>query len=123
DIVEEDDGGVAPGLVRLEQDRADEDIGAARLVDDRGTEGVVILPQAREPFGDGAAPEVGSAVDDHAGRFAGGVGIDGGDPLHGADAGESFGEARRRLRRRSSRSSGWTRMLTIYGGWSGSQWP
>ena len=47
DVVEEDDAGGAGRIGRLAEQRADDDVGAARLVDDGGAEAVEAVAEDR----------------------------------------------------------------------------
>ena len=76
DIVEENDAGGARGVVRLAKKRADHRIVAARLVNGIAAEMVEIRGEAGEPFGERAAAQRRSAIDDHARRLALGMGVD-----------------------------------------------
>src|SRR5262249_14636738 len=82
DIVEKDHAGGARRITRRTEESTDEDIGAARLVDDRGAEAVEFLAKALAAFGQSARTEVRTALDDDAGRLTGGVRIDDADAAH-----------------------------------------
>ncbi len=85
DIVEKDDAGDAAGIGRLTKQGADDDIGAARLVDDGGTERVVMALKQSAPVGEATAAKIRAAGDDHARRLAAGVRIDDMDASGGHD--------------------------------------
>ena len=61
---------------RLDQQRADDDVRAARLVHRRGAEAVELALQALAALGERAAAEVGTAGDDDPRRLAAGVRVD-----------------------------------------------
>ena len=82
DVVKEDDACDARFVARFAQERADEYVGAAGLVDDGGPETVVMLPKSPELVGDRTAAQVGSPADDDACGFAAGMGIDDLDSRH-----------------------------------------
>src|SRR5581483_7530909 len=82
DVVEVDDAGGAAGLRGLDQQRADDDIRAARLVDARGAEAVELAREAIAPLGEAPAAEVRQPVHDYARRLTAGVGIDDLDAPH-----------------------------------------
>src|SRR4029079_13774744 len=69
DVVEEDDAGRATRLVRLDEEGAHEDVGAAGLVGDEFTKGVVLVTESLRPIGERALAEVRAAGQDDAGRL------------------------------------------------------
>ena len=73
-VVEEDHPGGAGRVGRLAQERPDQSVPAARLVDHRLPE-VVGVPQPLQPLVEAAAAQVRSAGDDHPSGLAGGVGV------------------------------------------------
>ena len=76
DVVEEDQTGGASRILRLAQQRADQRVEAARLVDDESPDMIEFLGEALTPLGERAAAERRPAVDDEPRRLALGVGID-----------------------------------------------
>ncbi len=76
DVVEEDQPGGASRILRLAQQRADQRVEAARLVDDESPDMIEFLGEALAPLGERAAAERRPAFDDEPRRFALGVGID-----------------------------------------------
>ena len=66
DIVEEDDAGRAGRVVRLAQQRADQRVVAARLVDGEAADMIELARRSGAPLGERPAPERRPAVDDHA---------------------------------------------------------
>ena len=70
DIVEKNDARSARGIGWLEKGCADDNIRAARFVDDRGSERVMLVAKNFQPFGDAAAAKVGAAANDDASGFA-----------------------------------------------------
>jgi hypothetical protein len=69
--------------MRRAQQRADEDVGAARLVDDGRTEPIEFLAKDARAFRERTATQVGASVDDETSGLAGGVRIDDVDEVHG----------------------------------------
>ena len=69
------------GILRRDEQRADDDVRAARLVDDRRAEPVELASEPLAALRERAAAEIGAAGDDHAGRLAAGVRIDDFDAL------------------------------------------
>jgi hypothetical protein len=59
DVIEEDDAGGAGGVDGCAEQGADEDVGAAGLVDDGGAEPIVRFAKRSQTFGHGAGAEVG----------------------------------------------------------------
>jgi len=59
-----------------------DDIRAAGFVDDGGPVMVELFPEALDAFGERAGAEVGSTVEDDAGGFTAGVGIEDVDLVH-----------------------------------------
>ena len=82
DVVKEDHAGLARRVVRFAEQRADNGVVAARLVDDGGADVIEVGAKAVEAFLDWAAAEIGAAGDDDARGLAAGVGIDYVDPSH-----------------------------------------
>jgi hypothetical protein len=82
DIVEKYHARDAGWVGRFEEGRADDHIGAARLVYDGGTERVMLVAKNFQSVRDAAAAEIGSATDDNASRFATGVRVYDGDAPH-----------------------------------------
>src|SRR5205807_4527661 len=80
DVIEEDDAGRAGRVRRRAEQGGDEDVRAARLVDDGAAEGNVPGPQQVEPGGERPGPQVRPAVDHDAGRFAAGVRVHNANP-------------------------------------------
>src|SRR4029077_5208546 len=76
DVVEVDDAGGAAGLRRLDQERADDHVRAARLVDAGRAEAVELAREALAPLGQAAAAEVRQPVHHDARRLAAGIGVD-----------------------------------------------
>ena len=81
DVVKEDDAGLARRVVRFAEQRADNGVVTARLVDHGGADVIEVGAKAVEAFLDWAAAEIGAAGDDDARGFAAGVGIDYVDPM------------------------------------------
>ncbi len=82
DVVEEDHAGGTGAVLRLDEQRADDHVRAARLVDDGGAVAVELAPEAFAARGKRPRAEVGAAGDDYPGRLAAGVRIDDGQTLH-----------------------------------------
>jgi hypothetical protein len=80
-IIEEDDTGGAGRVYRFTQQSSDDHIGAARLIYDCRSEGVVLGAKAFLPFRERAGAQVGAATHDQSGGLAAGVGINDSDPL------------------------------------------
>src|SRR5206468_6152558 len=55
DVVEKDDARGAPCIGRGAEERADGYVRAARFIDDRGAEGIELLPKSIAPLGQSAA--------------------------------------------------------------------
>ena len=70
-------------VLRLDQQRADQHVRAARLIDHGGAESVVLLAKHLELVGDRARPEFGPAGDDDPRGFAAGMGVDDRNAPHG----------------------------------------
>src|SRR5688500_8403486 len=81
-VVEENDAGARRRIDRLDQQRADDDVGAARLVHRRGAVAVELALQALAPGGQRPAAEVGTTLDDDASRLAARVRVDNLQLLH-----------------------------------------
>jgi hypothetical protein len=75
-VVEEDDARGRGRVNGLEQQRADQDIGAARLAEDGAPEMVVVMAQAIEALSERARAEIRGAGEDATGGLSGGVRID-----------------------------------------------
>ena len=75
-VVEEDDALLAGRVGRLDQQRADHRVGAARLTDHAGAEAVEILAQPFAPLDQRAGAGIGAALHDDAGRLTRGVRVD-----------------------------------------------
>src|SRR6185503_14205678 len=82
DVVEVDDAGGAGLVCRLDEQRTDDHVRAARLVDARRAVAVELPREALAPLGQAAAAEVRHAVDHHAGGLAAGMRVDDADLLH-----------------------------------------
>src|SRR5687767_2684915 len=82
DVVEENDAGARRRVDRLDQQRADDDVGAARLVHRRGPVAVEFALQALAALGERTGAEVGTALDDDSSRLAAGVRVDHFQLLH-----------------------------------------
>src|SRR6185503_7321027 len=76
DVVEEDDTEAAIAAVGRTQQRTDDDIGPARLVDDCGTVVVELLTEARETVAERPAAQVWSAIQHQPGWLPAGVRVD-----------------------------------------------
>jgi hypothetical protein len=86
DVVEEDDPRRARRIVRRNEQRADEDVRPARLIDHRGAVPIErLLLESRPPLGQRSAAEVRPTLADDARRLALGVRINHTDALHGAE--------------------------------------
>ena len=83
DVIEEDDAEVAACTMRWHEQSTDDRIGAAGFIDDRGTVGVEIAPEARGAFIERTGAELGPAVEDEASGLAASVGIEDADGFHG----------------------------------------
>ena len=62
--------------MRLAEKRPDNRIVTVRLVDGEAANMIELAGEAGAAFGERSVAELGSAVDDHAGRLAFGMGID-----------------------------------------------
>ena len=82
DVVEKDRSGNACFVGRFAQEGADQHVGAARFVDRRRTETVMLIPEEFELFGDRSISEIRRAADDNARGFAASVGINDLDFFH-----------------------------------------
>ena len=76
DVVEENHAADAGFIRRLNQQRADHHVRAARLVDDGGAKPVVLITKGLQLLGHSAATEIRPAAHHHARRLAAGVRID-----------------------------------------------
>ena len=75
DVVEEDDAELTRLVVRLDQERPDGHVRAARLTDDGRAKLVVLLPEHLHPFRQRPAAQIRAALEHKPGRFAAGVRI------------------------------------------------
>jgi len=75
DVIEEDDAGDAGGVDGFAEDGSDDDVGAARLVNDGGAEGIVEALEAVHAVGEWALAEVRASGQDEAGGLSAGVGV------------------------------------------------
>jgi hypothetical protein len=75
DIVEEDDAELAGLVMRLDEERAHDDVGAARFADDGRAEVVVLLLENLHPLAERSAAQVRTALEHEARRLAAGMGI------------------------------------------------
>ena len=78
-VIEEDDTGGRIRIDRRNEQSANIDIGAARLIDDCGAIMIEVAAESIAAIGERAGAEVGSAIDDDSGRLAFGVRIDDAD--------------------------------------------
>ena len=76
DVVEEDHAGRRAGIVRRQEDCADQHVRPAGLVDDGRAKPVELRAKAFAPLGHAAAAEIRPAVDHHPRRLAAGMRID-----------------------------------------------
>jgi hypothetical protein len=83
DIVKEDDSGGACLVQGLAQERADDNVGAPRLVDHGGAEIIVVAAEALAALGKRAVAEVGPSLQNEARGFSGGVGVEDRDAADG----------------------------------------
>jgi hypothetical protein len=72
-VVEEDDGSGTVRICRIEQERAHQNVGAARLAQDSAPIVVVVAAQAFKPLSERAGAEVGKAGEYTAGGLSRGV--------------------------------------------------
>ena len=75
-IIKEDDAGGAGGINGIAEQRADDYVGASRLVHDCGTKIIVLAAKTLEALGKRAGAEIGASTDNDASGFASGVGVD-----------------------------------------------
>jgi len=83
DVIEENHAGGAGFVRRLDQQRADHHIRAARFVDHRGAETVVLRAECLQLIGDASGAKGRPAGNDHPSRLAAGMRINDGDASHG----------------------------------------
>jgi len=83
DVVEKNDAKIAVLTVRGNEQCADDRVGAAGLVDDRGAVGIEVVAEAHGPFLERAAPEIGAAVEYEPRGLTASVGIERADGFHG----------------------------------------
>lgn len=76
DIIEEDDTRCGGGIFRLAEERADEHVGAAWFVDDRGPERIVLRGEAAGAMRERMIAKVGPPGDHDPGGLARSMGID-----------------------------------------------
>ena len=108
DIIEEDDAASHDGSEGSHSSAPTMASISARLIDHRRAEMVEPVAEALQPFGHRAAPEIGTARDNHPRRLASGVGIDNVDPAADHARAASAGRvamACRMMPRISSRSA------------------
>ena len=79
DVVEEDHTGGAGGIDGIAEERADDYVRTARLIDDRCAEIIMQTLEAISAIGERPTAEIGSTIDDEAGRLSGGVRVEDGN--------------------------------------------
>ena len=75
DVIEENHAGRARFILRFHKQRTDNHVRAARLVDDGGTELIVLLAEYLQPVSRGTATQFRPSGDDDARRLTAGVRI------------------------------------------------
>ncbi len=83
DVVEEEDAGLTGGVMGRDEEGTHHDIRTTGFVDDGGAEGVELILETPEAVGQGTVAEVGAALEDDAGGFTAGMGVEDADPARG----------------------------------------
>ena len=100
DIVEEDDASGACGIVRFAQERPNDRVVAARLVDGEAAEMIELAGEAGASFSKRTVAERWSPIHDHAGGFTLGMGIDDPHRVQSLAPGQEAYQARNVIKRR-----------------------